>query len=1053
MARLDVTAPGTEAASPSQGRPEKHTLTRADGHVTRTVRLVAHDSLRVVVYGDAAVADRLARVAGIDPVAVGGDGIGGDRADVVVAPVDHPVPAGLPVLRYRPGAADGVDEFDPDWLDTLPGRLLVARMVADAVSGPPRYRSRARYLDALLAVDPDAITAALADVAASVGEATNAIRVLVCERDGDTIAVLAEWCRAGVDPAATRLDLGRCPWWDRIEAGARELTVTAAADRTGVLAAAGAAAMLVVAVPGPTGAPVGVLVAHLPAASIREPGRVAARTAALDIAAALASRRDRTAVARTEARFRYLAEHATDIAVVVAADGTLRWAAPSLRRHLGYGPDDVVGAHLADLLHPDDAPGLLAELATVVGREGVAHGIRCRVRRADGSWRTVEIVANDLSADPAVGGVVVNARDVTERVEAERRAERQRRWFQKVTEGASDVVVVLDADGRFVYVSPSAGRAFGWTPAALAGTGAIELVHPDDRARVRSGVPFRPAETGPPPPARFRVLTGAGLWRHVEARATNLIDDPDVGGVVVNLRDVTEQVVAEERLARSEQRFRAVVQNAQDVVVLLDAAGRILYVSPSVERLSLHPASTLEGRHYRSLVHPEDRDLLAAHEAELARAPRSCIRVEFRATLGGGRWRWHEAVATNLLDDPAVGAIVVNVRDVSERHAADAALRASEALFRSAFDSAPSGMVLTDTAGRIVRANAAFRAVVGAEDATTIDGATLEPLLGPGVAGTTGREVQVRDRAGGQRWAYVTSAAVVDGNGASGQTITHVLDITSRKEAEIEAHELNEQLLSRLAELHAARDELASVFAALVDAQEEERCRIAAAVHDDTVQALIGTSWTLDLLAEADEERRAALLAQVRANLDAAIGAARRLMTSLRSFVLDDLGLPAAVEQLLAKVAEDTGITVALGANCQRRPPAHLETLAYRGVQVALDNAQRHGNASRIEVRLDDRDGWLSVDVRDDGAGFDHTTAPAGAGLGSIRQLVTLAGGTFALQSEPGAGTTVAFRLPVDGRPAGRHARTPPSPADLCQPATPGPIANAGRAAPRTIAW
>jgi PAS domain S-box-containing protein len=162
--------------------------------------------------------------------------------------------------------------------------------------------------------------------------------------------------------------------------------------------------------------------------------RIVSATAA-QAAVALDNARLYDETRRAEKRFRLLIDNATDIVSVLGADGTIRYESPSVERILGYAPDELVGRNCLDLIHPDDA-GTIADIlrAGVVAR-GVAAPVEYRFRHKDGSWRTLESIADNLLDEPSIAGVVVNTRDVTDRRTAEealRRSEEELRQSQKM---------------------------------------------------------------------------------------------------------------------------------------------------------------------------------------------------------------------------------------------------------------------------------------------------------------------------------------------------------------------------------------------------------------------------------------------------------------------------------------------------------------------------------------------------------------------------------------------------------------------------------------------
>lgn len=122
----------------------------------------------------------------------------------------------------------------------------------------------------------------------------------------------------------------------------------------------------------------------------------------------------------SEERFRYLVKYASDVITIVGLDGTVIYGSPSMRRVLGYEPEELVDANALDYIHPDDADRVMSALDECAGGERRVGGpMEFRFRHADGSWRRLEAIGSDLTDKPSVGGMVINARDVTKRKQAE----------------------------------------------------------------------------------------------------------------------------------------------------------------------------------------------------------------------------------------------------------------------------------------------------------------------------------------------------------------------------------------------------------------------------------------------------------------------------------------------------------------------------------------------------------------------------------------------------------------------------------------------------------
>lgn len=210
----------------------------------------------------------------------------------------------------------------------------------------------------------------------------------------------------------------------------------------------------------------------------------------------------------------------------------------------------------------------------------------------------------------------------------------------------------------------------------------------------------------------------------------------------------------------------------------------------------------------------------------------------------------------------------------------------------------------------------------------------------------------------------------------------------------------------------------------IVSAQEHERQRIARELHDGPGQTL--TALGLGLAASSENVLRDPSIArrqlsQLKTLSAGALQELRDIIADLRPSLLDDLGLVPAVrsQAQLLEARSATGVTVVVDGERRRLDP-EVETIVFRVVQEALTNIAKHAQADRAEVRLRYGDDALTVTISDDGRGFetaDTLTPPQpgheGWGLLGMRERVTLAGGSWRIAAEPGRGTTIDVRIPL----------------------------------------
>jgi signal transduction histidine kinase/YHS domain-containing protein len=210
-------------------------------------------------------------------------------------------------------------------------------------------------------------------------------------------------------------------------------------------------------------------------------------------------------------------------------------------------------------------------------------------------------------------------------------------------------------------------------------------------------------------------------------------------------------------------------------------------------------------------------------------------------------------------------------------------------------------------------------------------------------------------------------------------------------------------------------------IAALTNAQEAERERVARELHDDTVQRLIALGQGVERVQRAlqrDTTLAAERLQALRSDIMATVQSLRTIISGLRPPVLDDLGLTAAIETLLQHSDSAPKVTINIEGD-ERRLDPRSELALFRIIQEAWSNILRHAAAHRVKITLRYREDALEVEIVDDGRGF-VTPVPSirghhRFGLIGMQERATLAGGSLQINSRPGQGTHLHVRMPYPG--------------------------------------
>lgn len=228
--------------------------------------------------------------------------------------------------------------------------------------------------------------------------------------------------------------------------------------------------------------------------------------------------------------------------------------------------------------------------------------------------------------------------------------------------------------------------------------------------------------------------------------------------------------------------------------------------------------------------------------------------------------------------------------------------------------------------------------------------------------------------------------------------------------------------------LKKSHEQLRALSVYLQHVREDERIRISRQVHDELGQALTGLKMDLYWLASRLPKQLRAVRDKTRtmsAHIDSTIQTVRRISTELRPGILDDLGLVAALEWQAAEFQKRNAIKCEVISEIPEPIlEEELNTAFFRIFQESLTNVVRHANATRVDVRLWEQDGNLSVEIRDNGRGISETDLSNTRSIGvlGMRERAALLGGEVTLTGVPGQGTTVRVRIPRE------HPRATDSP-------------------------
>jgi PAS domain S-box-containing protein len=610
--------------------------------------------------------------------------------------------------------------------------------------------------------------------------------------------------------------------------------------------------------------------------------------------------------------------------------------------------------------------------------------------------------------------------------------------FHALIENSADAVVLLNEVGEIAFISEPSQRLLGYTSEERLGHSAWDMVHANDQPTVRAA--FRECLRKPRMPitASFRNRHKDGSWRYIEAVAVNRLDEPAVGAVVVNYRDITARHDAEEALRSNEERLRHIVEHAQDLIYYCDPRGVFTYVNPAAARVMKYSELELLGRHFLTLIRPDYRRAASdLYSSQLTNGTPNTY-FEFPALSKDGQTVWIGQHVQIVYESAAIVAVHAIARDITRQKEAEERLRASEAKYRALIQRAAFGIYTSTEDGRILEANPAMARMLGYDSPADLMKANMVDFY-ESPADRHALIEQNRHQPGGSaelRWkrkdghpilVRLTTIKTEVPPGAQEHYETIAEDITDRRALEEQLRQAQKmEAVGRLARgvAHDFNNILAAIVGAseLLAAQYREGHPSRVEAEEIRQAAERGAALTRQLLAFSRPQTFEPQVIDLQAQIASLETTLRRILGNAVTLTLRTLGDPVYVKVDPGQLQQ---VLMNLVINARDAMPDG-GTLEIRVDSFDVDehNAARYPGLPAYR--------YARIAVQDSGFGMDaelrsHVFEPffttkeaskgTGLGLSIVYSIAKEAGGTVTCLSAPGKGTTFEVILPVVSSP------------------------------------
>ncbi len=490
------------------------------------------------------------------------------------------------------------------------------------------------------------------------------------------------------------------------------------------------------------------------------------------------------ALARSETRFRELAGSISD--VFLAMDQHLRFTYwnSAFEKLSGISAKDALGKSLTEVF-PD-----------VAGRE-IEHFCRRALRTKQHQTFTTTYRFGekdyifDVDTYPTKDGLSAFAKDVTERYQASEALLESERQYRILVENSFDGVMLTKPDGAILAANPQACYMLGMTEEEIKNAGREGIIVTDEKlvaalkerkekGRARAELTFKRKD---------------GTTFAAEVSSSIFVDAEGDQKSSMIIRDITERKKAEEALKESEEKFRGIVENSSDFIMLTLPNGNISYLSPSTGNVLGRKPEELFGKN-PNIFHPDDAEKVSKTLAK-AVAGEKGSNFEYRIITENGETRWVSHSWTPIIEEDKVKLVVSTVRDITQHKKIEERLEKEQQDLDRIIDSSPIIIFYKDTEGKIIRANKAFAEALNIPK-EEFPGKTVFDLYSADIAQSmtdddsevlkSGRPklgiIEQYESASGIRWVQTDKVPIFDKNGVLTGLVGLAQDITERKRLE-----------------------------------------------------------------------------------------------------------------------------------------------------------------------------------------------------------------------------------------------------------------------------
>jgi PAS domain S-box-containing protein len=410
----------------------------------------------------------------------------------------------------------------------------------------------------------------------------------------------------------------------------------------------------------------------------------------------------------SERNYRDLIENLTDVIYRVDPDGIITFISPSIEKIIGFTSKEIIGKNFNAFVGGNG--DLMSErLQNLSLQPEMDNEYKLFSRSGEPRW--VRLSTRALFYDGSLCGAYGTLIDFTARKIAELELQNSESLYRSVLNASPDVITITDLEGRILLTSPRTLEMFGYTQADILNHTLLDFIDPRDHGRAQAAIfqMFQDNFTGV---AEYTGIKSDGSLFEIEVNGEFIRDgEGKPSSMVFITRDISDRKIAEQKLKKSEDLFRNIVESINDVVFEISIDGTISYVSPSIWRIFGLMPIDMVGQNFFRYVHPDDLPFLI--DIFKRNLFDEFKRIEYRCITDDGEVRWVQVSARSIIENGTLTGRAGILHDITDQKIADGKLRKSEEQYRKLVETINDVIFEIDNEGTIKYISPVIEKIIG----------------------------------------------------------------------------------------------------------------------------------------------------------------------------------------------------------------------------------------------------------------------------------------------------------------------------------------------------